>query len=290
MSPIRVDKDLLPTTVFAIHLTRLNQPAGWLAGEFSLEEMWRMVDRHPASANTASRWSSRPTATSSPTAIPTKRRSSRCSRNMSAHPLVPSAPRRIAGRCPGIGRVPGRGRPAAARRRRAYRAARLDRDRRAADHRGVRQRDPAPASARRRDLVALLGMIAVGYFFGPPVPDADSRAAARHPRSGRRPARHARRHPDRRRVRRSRRRLQHDGRSPRRAAGERQAPGAAGDVRPHRRRASCTTSRIRFRTSATARACSCATTSTKSRASRSASRSSASSRRSSGSWTTSATS
>jgi two-component system NtrC family sensor kinase len=44
MSPIKVDEDLLPTSVFAIHLTRLNQPAGWLAGEFSLEEMWRMVD------------------------------------------------------------------------------------------------------------------------------------------------------------------------------------------------------------------------------------------------------
>jgi signal transduction histidine kinase len=45
MSPIRVDEDLLPTSVFAIHLTRLNQPAGWLVGEFSLEEMWRMVDQ-----------------------------------------------------------------------------------------------------------------------------------------------------------------------------------------------------------------------------------------------------
>jgi signal transduction histidine kinase len=45
MSSIRVDEDLLPTALFAIHLTRLNQPAGWLAGEFSLEEMWRMVDR-----------------------------------------------------------------------------------------------------------------------------------------------------------------------------------------------------------------------------------------------------
>ena len=45
MSPIRVDEDLLPTSVFAIQLTRLNQPAGWLAGEFSLEEMWRMVDQ-----------------------------------------------------------------------------------------------------------------------------------------------------------------------------------------------------------------------------------------------------
>lgn len=45
MSPIRVDEDLLPTSVFAIHLTRLNQPAGWLAGSISLEEMWRMVDQ-----------------------------------------------------------------------------------------------------------------------------------------------------------------------------------------------------------------------------------------------------
>src|SRR5216110_2530991 len=45
MSPMRVDEDLLPTSVFAIHLTRLNKPAGWLAGEISLEEMWRMVDR-----------------------------------------------------------------------------------------------------------------------------------------------------------------------------------------------------------------------------------------------------
>jgi signal transduction histidine kinase len=44
VSPIRIDNDLLPTTVFAIHLKRLNQPAGWLVGEFSLEAMWRMVD------------------------------------------------------------------------------------------------------------------------------------------------------------------------------------------------------------------------------------------------------
>jgi signal transduction histidine kinase len=45
MSPIRVDEDLLPTTTFAIHLTRLNEPSGWLVGEFSLEQMWRMVDQ-----------------------------------------------------------------------------------------------------------------------------------------------------------------------------------------------------------------------------------------------------
>ncbi len=34
MSPIRVDEDLLPTATFVIRLTRLNQGAGWLAGEF----------------------------------------------------------------------------------------------------------------------------------------------------------------------------------------------------------------------------------------------------------------
>src|SRR3989441_1693311 len=45
MSPIRVDEDQLPTTTFAHHLTRLNQPSGWLVGEFSLEAMWRMVDQ-----------------------------------------------------------------------------------------------------------------------------------------------------------------------------------------------------------------------------------------------------
>ena len=36
MSPIRVDEDLLPTTTFALHMTRLNQPSGWLVGEFNL--------------------------------------------------------------------------------------------------------------------------------------------------------------------------------------------------------------------------------------------------------------
>jgi signal transduction histidine kinase len=45
MSPIRLDQDGLPTALFAVHLTRLNQLAGWLVGELSLEEMWRMVDR-----------------------------------------------------------------------------------------------------------------------------------------------------------------------------------------------------------------------------------------------------
>src|SRR2546430_10686726 len=42
MSPIRADEDLLPTSIFAIHLPRLTQPPGWLAGEISLEESWRV--------------------------------------------------------------------------------------------------------------------------------------------------------------------------------------------------------------------------------------------------------
>jgi signal transduction histidine kinase len=42
MSSIRMDNDRLPTAVFGIQLTK---PAGWLTGEFSLEELWRMVDR-----------------------------------------------------------------------------------------------------------------------------------------------------------------------------------------------------------------------------------------------------
>jgi signal transduction histidine kinase len=44
MSPLRVDEDLLPTSVFAVPLTRLNKPSGWLVGELNLEEMWRVVD------------------------------------------------------------------------------------------------------------------------------------------------------------------------------------------------------------------------------------------------------
>jgi len=44
MSRIRVDDDQLPTSVFAVELKRLGRPAGWLVGEISLEEMWRMVD------------------------------------------------------------------------------------------------------------------------------------------------------------------------------------------------------------------------------------------------------
>jgi signal transduction histidine kinase len=44
MSAIHLDADQLPTAIFSIHMLRLNQPDGWLVGEISLEQMWRMVD------------------------------------------------------------------------------------------------------------------------------------------------------------------------------------------------------------------------------------------------------
>ncbi|MBI1874705.1 MAG: sensor histidine kinase, partial [Acidobacteria bacterium] len=45
MSPVRVDDDLLPTSVLAVPLKELGEQTGWLVGEVSLEEMWRLVDR-----------------------------------------------------------------------------------------------------------------------------------------------------------------------------------------------------------------------------------------------------
>lgn len=45
MTPMHLDREGLPTTTFAVRLSRLGQPAGWLVAEFSLEEMWRMVDQ-----------------------------------------------------------------------------------------------------------------------------------------------------------------------------------------------------------------------------------------------------
>ena len=45
MSPTFSDDALLPTAVFSAEMRQLDAPAGWLAGEFSLEQLWRMVDR-----------------------------------------------------------------------------------------------------------------------------------------------------------------------------------------------------------------------------------------------------
>jgi signal transduction histidine kinase len=45
LSPFTLDDDLLPTLTAAIRLNRFDRSNGWLAAEFNLIEMWRMVDR-----------------------------------------------------------------------------------------------------------------------------------------------------------------------------------------------------------------------------------------------------
>ena len=45
IAPVRVDDDLLPTTTLAIPLSQEDRRSGWLIGELSLEELWRLVDR-----------------------------------------------------------------------------------------------------------------------------------------------------------------------------------------------------------------------------------------------------
>ena len=87
MSPIRVDEDLLPTTVFAVPLTRLGQPAGWLVGEFSLEEMWRMVDDIRIGAHGFALVVA-PDGTLVAHGDPDKKTLVASARNMKGHPLV----------------------------------------------------------------------------------------------------------------------------------------------------------------------------------------------------------
>jgi len=45
MSPVYVDNDLLPTALVAAPFGRGERQAGWLVGEFSIEELWRLTDR-----------------------------------------------------------------------------------------------------------------------------------------------------------------------------------------------------------------------------------------------------
>jgi len=45
MSPVFVDNDLLPTALVAAPIGRAGPAAGWLVGEFSIEELWRLTDR-----------------------------------------------------------------------------------------------------------------------------------------------------------------------------------------------------------------------------------------------------
>jgi signal transduction histidine kinase len=87
MSPIRVDDDLLPTTVFAVPLTQLGRPAGWLVGEFSLEEMWRMVDDIRIGAHGFALVVA-PDGTLIAHGDPDKKTLVASARNMKGHPLV----------------------------------------------------------------------------------------------------------------------------------------------------------------------------------------------------------
>ena len=87
MSPIRVDDDLLPTTVFAVPLMQLGQPAGWLVGEFSLEEMWRMVDDIRIGAHGFALVVA-PDGTLVAHGDPDKKTLVASARNMKGHPLV----------------------------------------------------------------------------------------------------------------------------------------------------------------------------------------------------------
>jgi signal transduction histidine kinase len=87
MSPIRVDDDFLPTTVFAVPLTQLGRPAGWLVGEFSLEAMWRMVDDIRIGAHGFALVVS-PDGTLVAHGDPDKKALVAQGRNMKGHPLV----------------------------------------------------------------------------------------------------------------------------------------------------------------------------------------------------------
>ena len=45
MSPVTVDNDFMPATIVTTLITEGGQPTGSLVGQFSIEELWRMVDR-----------------------------------------------------------------------------------------------------------------------------------------------------------------------------------------------------------------------------------------------------
>jgi nitrogen fixation/metabolism regulation signal transduction histidine kinase len=84
MSAIRMDRDGLPTAVFGIQLA----PAGgWLTGEFSLEELWRMVDRIRIGAHGFALVVA-PDGTLIAHGDPDRKALVALSRNMAEHPLV----------------------------------------------------------------------------------------------------------------------------------------------------------------------------------------------------------
>ena len=140
MAPIRVDDDLLPTSVFAVSLTRLNQPSGWLVGELNLEEMWRVVD----SIRIGQRGFALVAAPDGALVAhgdPDKKALVAQAANISSHPLLGEPGPNRRGRS-----SPDESGTRAPRGGAKNRAARLDADRRAADERSLRER-AAPAAA-----------------------------------------------------------------------------------------------------------------------------------------------
>jgi two-component system, NtrC family, sensor kinase len=45
IAPLRLDDDALPTTTIAVRLARSQDSTGWIVGEISLEQLWRMVGK-----------------------------------------------------------------------------------------------------------------------------------------------------------------------------------------------------------------------------------------------------
>lgn len=45
IAPLSLDADGLPSTTIAVRVQQANQESGWVVGELTLEELWRMVDR-----------------------------------------------------------------------------------------------------------------------------------------------------------------------------------------------------------------------------------------------------
>ena len=236
MSRFTVDDDLLPTAIVAVRLNDAHG-GGWLVGRLNLEELWRMVDRIRVgdAGLRAGRHRRRPAARARRPRCEVARRTRR---QHAGHPLVLAASRVPIPECQQSRRSSTDGRA-----RRGCSASahgcppRLDGDRRAAGRRGVRHSHRAAAAARRSPSpLALLAMLAVGYFWGRSFIDPILRADARHQGARRGPSRRARRSSIERRARPARHRLQQHGRPAGRAAGGRPQEGTPGDVRPHRRR------------------------------------------------------
>ena len=231
MSPIRVDEDQLPTAVFAIHLMQLNRPSGWLVGQFSLEQMWRMVDGIRIGAHGFALVVA-PDGTLIAHGDPDQKSLIAQAHALTNHPLIgrgEDAPGWIEFTPADARQAPvGRG---------AHPEPGVDGSRRATDQRGLRQRHRAPAAADRRDRRRAAHHDRRRLAVRPPLHRADLHAEARHPGGGGRTDGGPRRHRHRRRVPGSRRVVQRHGRSAGGTAGGREAAGASGDVRPDRRRA-----------------------------------------------------